>query len=460
MNIVSTKYLVHLILCAALFFVSAVNQLYAQERVVALVGGTIIDGTGRPPLAGYTILIRGERIAAVGRKVKIPKGAAVLDVTGKTVIPGLIDMHGHMYVRATGPQRSQFEAYPPLYLAGGVTTVRSPGDYEPGGMVALRERIEKGKATGPRIFTAGPYFDHDPSQVGWIKGVNSPDEALETFNQWKDQIDYVKFYTRITEAEFIAVLKAAHKAGIHATGHLDSITATRAIELGIDGLEHGIFAMSELTPNLEKGQYRNCVLADLDLNTPLVENLITGIVKKRIAIDPTIVVYQSLHPDFEPVTSDWLKYFSPEAQAYQTKLRSSPAKRNAVADECLKRAIQTQLRFVKKVYDRGGIIIAGTDPVIVTLTPGSGLHRELKNFVAAGLTPVEAIKAATLVAATVLRREKDLGSIERGKLADLVVVRGNPATRIEDVGNTEMVFKGGVQYDPAALRKSAEGQIK
>jgi len=153
-SVVSIKNLVRLMFYAGLFFISAVNQLNAQERVVALTGGTIIDGTGRPPRTGYTILIRGERIVKVGRKVKIPKGATVLDITGKTVVPGLIDMHGHMYVRATGPQRSQFEAYPPLYLGGGVTTVRSPGDFE-------------------------------------------PEEGLEKFNQWKDRIGYVKFYTRI-----------------------------------------------------------------------------------------------------------------------------------------------------------------------------------------------------------------------------------------------------------------------
>lgn len=457
-SVASIKNLVRLILCAGLFFISAVDRLSAQERVIALVGGTVIDGTGNLPFTGYSILIRGERIAKVGRKVKIPKGAIVINITGKTVIPGLIDMHGHMYVRATGPQRSQFEAYPLLYLAGGVTTVRSPGDFEPEGMVALRERIRRGEATGPRIFTAGPYFDHDPSQVNWIKGVKSPEEALEKFNQWKERISYVKFYTRITEPEFIAVLKAARQAGIPTTGHLDSITAARAIELGINGLEHGIFGMSELIPPSKK-QDLFCVLADLDLNTPIVENLISSIVKKRVAIDPTIVVYQSLRSDFEPVTPDWLKYFSAEAQAYQTKLRSS-SKPNTARDACLERAIKKQLQFVKKVYDRGGIIIAGTDPVIVTLTPGYGLQRELKNLVAAGLTPVETIKAATLVAATVLRREKEFGSIQRGKLADLVVVGGNPAIRIEDVGNTERVFKGGVQYDPATLRKSAEGQTK
>lgn len=187
MNKISTKNLVRLMFCAGLFFVLATNQLFAQERVTALVGGTIIDGTGKPLLEGYTILIRGERIAEVGRKVKIPKGATVLDMTGKTVIPGLFDMHGHMYIRGSGPQHSQFEAYSLLYLAGGVTTIRSPGDFEPQGMVEWRERVKRGEAIGPRIFTAGPYFDGCPSHVDWIKcrssGVVAEQKYADGFSQ-------------------------------------------------------------------------------------------------------------------------------------------------------------------------------------------------------------------------------------------------------------------------------------
>jgi imidazolonepropionase-like amidohydrolase len=457
------------ILAIALALYININHTEAQERVVALVGGAVIDGAGNAPQAGCAVLIQGDRIAAVGPKIQIPKGATVISVAGKTIIPGLVDMHGHMYARATPDMRSQFDSYPLLYLAGGVTTVRSPGDFDPEGMVALRERINRGEATGPRIYTAGPYFDNDPSQVTWIKGVKTPEEALAQFDRWKDRIDYVKFYTRITEPEFRIVVEAARKAGIPTTGHLGSITATRAIELGINGLEHGIFAMSELSKaNPQTAQVSRggaCALGDLDLDSPLVENLVASIVKNRVVIDPTVVVFQLSPPIFEPVTSDWLKYLSADAQAHQTKLLSiatatSSSGEGAAAIECQRRSLQSQLGFIKKVHDRGGILTTGTDPVSPRLIPGFGLHRELKNFVAAGLTPVEAIRAATLNAAIALRREKEMGTIQPGKLADLVVIAGDPASRIEDIGKAEMIFKGGVRYDPATLRKFAEGQVK
>lgn len=458
---VSSKLIPAMVRLSVLILLSAwYGQAFAAEPVVALVGGTVIDGTGAAPRTRQTILIRGERIWRVGRSVRVPKGATVIDVTGKTVIPGLIDMHGHMYVRGAGAQRSQFEPYSLLYLAGGVTTVRSPGDFEPEGMVARRTSIEHDEAIGPRIFTAGPYFDHAPSQVDWIKGVSSPAEAVAKFNDWKDRINLVKFYTSITEPEFVAVLNAAHVAGLPATAHLGSIKAGRAIELGVDGLEHGLFGMPEFHPAPPSTQHRFCSIAELDLDSAPVNKLIDQIVAKRVAIDPTIVTYQSLHPGFEPVTSDWLRYFSPEAQAYQRKRLAAPSERDPVRDACLLRAVSKQIQFVGKVHDRGGIIVAGTDPVLVTLTPGYGLHRELKNLVAAGLTPIEAINAATLTAAKALRRDRDLGSIQAGKLADLVIVDGDPAKRIGDVGNTRIVFKGGFRYDPEALRKSAEGRIR
>ncbi|MFH1573282.1 MAG: amidohydrolase family protein, partial [Acidobacteriota bacterium] len=356
----------------------------AAEKIVALVGGRVIDGTGAGPRAGQTVLIRGDRITEVGHRVRVPEGAEIIDVNGRSILPGLIDFHGHMYARATPAMRSQFEAYPLLFLAGGVTTVRSPGDFEPEGMIALRDRIRAGRAIGPRIFTAGPYFDHAPSQVSWIQGIRSPEEALQKFDQWKERIDWVKFYTGITEPEMRSVLEAARRAGLPSAGHLGSITATKAVEMGIDCLEHGIFAMPELLPDPSAAENPNCLLADLDLDSAAVEKLVSLIVEKRVVIDPTIVVFQIQQPDFQPVAPDWLNYLNPAGRKHQSGLPAA-VKPNAAAAACLAGALQTQLRFVKKVHDRGGIIVAGTDPVSPRLIPGFALHREIENLVKAGL---------------------------------------------------------------------------
>jgi imidazolonepropionase-like amidohydrolase len=390
--------------------------------------------------------------------VSIPKDATVIDLSGKTVLPGLVDMHGHMYARAGPDLHSQFDAYPLLFLAGGVTTVRSPGDFEPAEMIALRERIRAHQAVGPRIFTAGPYFDHAPSQVLWIKGINSAEEAVALFELWKARIDYVKLYTRITEDEMRAVLAAAHRAHLRVTGHLNSISAGRAIELGIDGLEHGIFGMSELVP-AERKKEAACALADLDVDSPMVTDLINRIVDHHVVIDPTIVTFQKIPPDSQASDPDWLEYLNDETRAFRTRPQAPPTDAERATAACWYRAIERQTQFVRRLHERGGIIVTGTDPVSPRMTPGRALHEEIANLVAAGLSPVAAIRAATLNGATALGRSQDFGTVTPGKLADLVVVAGNPAASIADISRTEIVFQEGRRYDPSELRKSARGRI-
>lgn len=433
------------------------------NRIVALVGGTVIDGTGAPPQPDATLLIDGKRISAVGPDVAVPEGAEVIDVSGKSVLPGLIDFHGHLYARATADMRSQFEGYPKLYLAGGITTVRTPGDFDPEGTVALRERIAAGEEVGPRVFTAGPYFDHAPSSVRWITGIESVQEALEKFELWRDKIDEVKVYTRIHEDEFAALAEAARAAGLPMAAHLGSITAARAIELGLNRLEHAIFAMPEFYGGTELDQYGSDVprnLAALDIDGPLVNDLIEKIVTNNVTVCPTTTVFQIQHPSWTPLTPDWERYFSPEGQAHQQKRIAEQPEMPAEEADTLGQALEKQLAFVKKLHDAGGLIVAGTDPVAPWMTPGYGLHSELGNLVAAGLTPLEALKAATLDAARALHREADFGSLEAGKLADLVVVDGDPATRIEDIGQTALVFTEGTRHDPQALREAAVGSLR
>ena len=422
------------------------------EPSIALVGASVIDGTGTAARGSTTVLIRGERIAAVGADVQVPQHATVIDVSGKSIVPGLIDMHGHMNARPAGTMRSQFDSYPQLFLGrrddGSLAwRLRTARD----GCSEAAHPARRGHR--PRIYNAGPYMDNAPSRSPFIEGVESPEAALRLLDEWKDRIDWIKVYTSITEEQLGALLKAGEGIRIPVTGHLGSISGRRAIDLGIHCLEHGIFAMSEFGSNAAD---RFCSLARFDMESPVVEEVLSSIVDHGVAIDPTVVVYQAQLADFEPVTPDWKLYLSPEAQRYQEANRYlEPAQQ-----ECMKQALRHQMQFVRKLHERGGLIIAGTDPVLGNLIPGYALHRELRNLVEAGLTPLEAIRAATLNAATVLRQEENLGSIEPGKLADLVVVDGDPSRSIAEIGNTVMVFQGGVRYDPASLRESAFGRIR
>lgn len=457
---VVTKVLAGLATVFSLLTLSAAGADAAQP-VTALVGARVIDGTGAAPHEGWTVLVQGERIIAAGPKVKIPKDATRVDLTGKTLLPGLIDMHGHMYARVAGKIKDVFESYPLLFLAGGVTSIRSPGDLDPDGMYALKEKVARGEVPGPRIFMGGYYIDNEPSQIGWFKPVKSAEEAKARVEEWKNRIDVVKFYTSVTEDEMKAGIAAAKAAGIPTTGHLGSITAGHAIDLGINGLEHGIYAMSELgAPNPKKQE--GCPLGKLEVDGPQVTALIDKIVKNHVAIDPTFVVlFLGLPEMMEPMTPDWLDYFAEgDARTGAQKLMQSMAAKEGEALDCAMRSRDNALKFVGKVQARGGIILTGTDPVAPNLLPGWALHREMKYLTQAGLTPLQAIRAATYNAATVLHRDKDFGSIAKGKFADMVVVNGDPSKRIEDIGNTVMVFKEGKRFDPAELRAAAKGKLQ
>jgi imidazolonepropionase-like amidohydrolase len=456
-----------LCIAAAAVLVSGTAVLLAQVQslpVLALVHARVIDGTGTPPHDDWTVLIRGDRIAAVGPRVAVPAGARVIDLSGQSVMPGLIDMHGHMYAATAKGIANAFDAYPALYLAGGVTSVRSPGDFDPEGMYRLKEAIGRGAVDGPRIFMGGYYIDNHPSQIGWFDPVRSPAEVSGRIAQWKDRIDVVKFYTSTTEAQMQAGIAAAKAAGLPTTAHLGSIAATRAIDMGIEGLEHGIYAMPELgAPKLGPSKVEGCPLGDLDLDGRLVTDLIGKIVQGRVAIDPTFVVVTLGLPDVQPLTSDWRDYFADDG-ASATSARvvawAGASYKDPVELACAQRTRRNAMRFVAKVQAQGGIVLAGTDPVATYVLPGWGMHRELKHLTEAGLTPLQAIRAATDNAARVLRRDQDLGSLAAGKLADMVVVSGDPSIRIEDVGNVQMVFKAGRRYDPAVLRNTAKHKLR
>lgn len=290
----------------------------------------------------------------------------------------------------------------------------------------------------------------------WMFTARTPEEMRALYEAWNDQIDGVKVYTGIPEDQFIVLLEAAHADGLFVTGHLGSISGMRAIELGIDGIEHGLFSMSEFFPQIPSTSFRAqyCAISQLDVMSPEVTSIVEALVRQGTYLDPTIVVFQPELPDFEPLVSDWEKYLDPNAVM---PLRRTI--RSMIQPTCLHEALEKQSQFVKAVHDLGGLIVTGTDPVIPILLPGYSLHRELQNLVNAGLSPLEAIKAATLNAATAIHLEAQKGTIAAGKIADLVVVDGNPDEDIAAIGNNRLVFKEGIPYMPEALRKSVEGEI-
>jgi imidazolonepropionase-like amidohydrolase len=419
----------------------------AEGETIALINGRVIDGTGAPPQLDWAVLIQDSQIVAAGPDVIVPNQAHVVDLTGQTVLPGMFDMHGHLYAYDGRRISGQFSAYPRLYLAGGVTTIYSPGDFDPAGAIRLRDRIAKREEVGPHVLTAGPYFTSG-NAVEWMLSPETVEEMLALYTAWRSRIDGLKVYTGITEAQFAALVQAAQADGLPVTGHLESISAARAIELGITGIEHGIFSMSEFWPagaTLE-GQY--CALGELDVSNPAVTGLIDAIVAHHVYVDPTMVVFEPELLNFEPMVDDWEKYLTPLARAPLQSMLRALAQPN---DTCLLQALEKQAQFIKALHDQGGLIVTGTDPVLPVLVPGYSLHRELQNLVEAGLTPLEAIQAATLNAATALGLAAERGTIEAGKTADLVIVEGDPAEDITAIANTVLVFKAGVPYAPAAL---------
>ena len=201
-------------------------------------------------------------------------------------------------------------------------------------------------------------------------------------------------------------------------------------------------------------------LANLDLQSKPVQDLVDLIVARRVALSATTASFEEFVAGYVPVTPDWEKYLAPDQRRLQKarllRIQNLPADRFA----WLATAVQKQLEFLKLVHDRGGIVVTGTDPGGKMLIPGYGLHRELQLLVKAGFTPLAALRAATQHAARTLGVESDLGTIEAGKLADLVLVNGDPSADIADVGRTVAVWKAGRRFDPVALRKQAEGKIR
>jgi imidazolonepropionase-like amidohydrolase len=436
----------------------------------------VIDGTGKPAVEDQNVTIEGGKISAIQAGADIPSasGTTVLDLRGYSVMPGIVGMHDHMYYLARpnfdanwnweqppiAPQMS-FSA-PRLYLAGGVTTMRTTGSVETYADLNLKRLIDGGQLLGPHLDVTGPYLEGPGSFGVQLHELTGPDDARQTVNYWADRgVTSFKAYMNITRAELGAAIEEAHKRRLKVTGHLCSITYPEAVALGIDDLEHGFFVNTQLDPGKKPDQCSDSegdyTLEHMDPGGKQAEDLINLLVQHHVAITSTLPVFEDSVPGRPPLRQALLDAMSPQAREAYLYIRNRPANKPLHGDPAniFKRDMQLEREFALA----GGLLLAGPDPTgDGGVLPGFGDQREIELLVEAGFSPIEAIKIATLNGATYLGRQDQIGSLAEGKNADLVVIKGDPARHIEDIENVEIVFKDGIGYDSQKVLDSVKGR--
>jgi imidazolonepropionase-like amidohydrolase len=432
--------------------------------VVALTHARLIDGTGAPARDDQTIVITDGRIATVGPSgtVTVPSGAQTIDLSGKTVIPGIIGLHDHMYYgsRFTST-RPMLQSYPKLFLATGVTTIRTTGSIDPYQELNLRQSIESGKAVGPEIVVTGPYLQGAATMVGWMHPLSGPDDARRTVRYWGEEgVTWFKAYTTISRAELGAAIDEAHKHGIKVTAHLCSVGYREAVALGIDDLEHGLLTDTEFWPDKQadacpqpgdSAQYDG-----LNIASPSVQETIRDMVSQHVAMTSTLAVFELSGPSHRPDDPRVLSALAPEiATDVRTWLDSAKTKNDSAERVALHKAMAFERAFVAA----GGLLAAGSDPCCLSEIAGYGDQRNFELLVEAGFTPEGAIQIMTLNGARVLGFADRMGSVAVGKQADLVVLDGDITKRSSDITTVNTVFRHGIGYDPAALTKAVQGQV-
>jgi len=446
---------------------------------IAITHLRIIDGTGAAPIEDATLLIDGAKIAAVqAAGAAVPAGYRVIDGTGETALPGIVGMHNHLFylqrpnLDSTGhfeqpviiPQMT-FSA-PRLYLANGVTTMRTTGSVEPYTDLSLKREIDAGRLVGPHLDVTGPYLEGPGAFFIQNHQISSPEDARNEVAFWADQgVNDFKAYMHLTRAELGAAIKEAHRHGLKLTGHLCSVTYPEAVALGIDNLEHGFFVNTQLDPGKQPDQCPDTAgtptLLKMTPGGPEANALIKLLVDHHVAITSTLPVFAQSVPLHEPLEARQMDVLSPEAKEaylYSRNLVSSRAGTARAND--FAQAYKNDLGLERQFVASGGLLMAGPDPTgNGGVIPGFGDQREIELLVEAGFSPVEAIKIATLNGATYLGLADRIGSIAAGKDADLFIVKGNPAANINDVENVIVVFKDGVGSDSAKLLRSVRGRF-
>jgi imidazolonepropionase-like amidohydrolase len=444
----------------------------AEAPLIALIRVRVIDGTGAAPRENQTIMIANGKIQSIkpDSEAELPPNALILNLPDYTVLPGLVGMHDHMFFPQGGnpPIYSNMSSsFPRLYLALGVTTIRTTGSVAPDSDLEIKKLIDAGRMIGPKMHITAPYLEGAGSFTPVMHTLTGADDARRMVNFWADQgATSFKAYMNITRDELRAVVEEAHKRGLKVTGHLCSIGYREAAEIGIDNLEHGLLPDSEFVADKKPDVCPAGVgasLLKLDLNSDAAKETIRILVAKKVAITSTLPVFEAGAPLTQKGIGAASAIMNPRVlnvMSTDARVRYLTNRARVAADSPTPALVRKSMDFERAFVAAGGLLIAGLDPTgNGGIVAGFGDLREVELLVEAGFTPVEAIQIASLNGAKFLGEDTRIGSIVVGKQADLMVVKGNPAANISDIEKVEIVFKDGVGYDSEKLIQSVQGLV-
>jgi imidazolonepropionase-like amidohydrolase len=395
-----------------------------------------------------------------------------MDLSGHSVMPGMVGMHEHMfYPGPTGRGRipgvpelypEMAYSFPRLYLASGVTSIRTTGSMEPYADLEVKRYIDAGRLPGPKMHLTGPYLQGPGAYLLQLHVLTGPEDAVRLVNYWAD-LGFTSFkaYTQITRAELGAAVKAAHARGLKVMGHLCSVSFREAADLGIDDLEHGLGTDSEFTPDKEPDQcppfsQSSPGLQNLDVRSPQVQDTIKYLVSHNVAITSTLPVAEAGVPNRPPLQQRFLDVLSPLSRSDYLLARANATQNGDLGGVRLRKEMDFEYAFVKA----GGTLLAGLDPTgNGGVVAGFGDQREVELLVEAGFTPLEAIHIATENGARFIGEDAKVGTLKVGKQADIIVLNGDPSKQIADIEKVDLVFKDGKGYDPKKLIDSVQGMV-
>jgi imidazolonepropionase-like amidohydrolase len=439
------------------------SPLRYSQPVIAITGTTLVDGTGAPARRDVTVVIRDGRIASVGpaARTRVPGGAHVIDGRGKTLLPGFVFVHEHMFYPAGGIHYApMLESFPPLYLAGGVTTARTAGTVSPYGDINLKAAIEAGRTIGPDLDVTSPYIEGPGLPLLVMPNISDPERAARFVDYWADAgATSFKAYMFIRREPLRRAIDAAHRRGLKVTGHLCAVSYREAADLGIDNLEHGFGAMTDFIPNRRPDVCDPQAegLANVDPDAPAVRALLRHLVARNVAVTSTLTVFEDMTPGRQRLPEAARALLSAEARAAYDRIHSLIDRGDAAAGAA---NLAKMMRLERLFVELGGTLLAGSDPTGAGgAMPGFASIRQIQLLVEAGFTFEQAVRIGTLNGARYLGRDQEVGTVAAGKRADLILVDGDPVANPSALDDIVTVFKAGRGYDRQALLDGARGLV-